>query len=262
MPKFSIITVCYNAKDTIESTIKSVVEQEYKDYEYIIIDGGSTDGTLNIIQDFCNRHICIRYVSEPDKGLYDAMNKGIAMASGDYIEFLNSGDVFFAKDVLQKVSDSIGQQSGKKIYYGNITYVNADGSENVRLYGTLCSKPLYYATGDCVNHQACFASKTCFDGGELFNDVVYRICADRDWMMRQSKKGTEWIALNEMVVKYSLDEESVSIKNTQLLRAEERMTLKKHFPMMYPIYLIFDFCRNNIFLAKILHGIYKMLYIR
>ena len=95
-PKFSIITVTYNAGKVLEDTIQSVITQTYKNVEYILVDGGSTDNTLSIINQY--RSMIQQVISEPDRGLYDAMNKGIKMATGDYICFLNAGDAFHEDD--------------------------------------------------------------------------------------------------------------------------------------------------------------------
>ena len=100
-PKFSIITVTYNAEKVLEDTIQSVISQTYHHIEYIIVDGASKDGTLSIINRYRSRIHTV--VSEPDKGLYDAMNKGIALASGDYLCFLNAGDCFHDDDTLQQM---------------------------------------------------------------------------------------------------------------------------------------------------------------
>ena len=100
--KISIITVCYNSVATLEKTILSVAEQTYKNIEYIIVDGNSNDGTIDIIQN--NQDKITKWISEPDKGLYDAMNKGIAMATGDIVGILNSDDTFYSKTVLAQIA--------------------------------------------------------------------------------------------------------------------------------------------------------------
>lgn len=350
--KFSIITVCYNAENHIEKTIKSVLGQDFADFEYIIVDGKSTDKTCEIIEKYAQdltearrgadaENVAatenttagnktawnttagnkISYISEKDDGLYDAMNKGFAMAAGDYIQFLNAGDELFAPDTLSKVAkkideyerkldlrakDVVAEKAGEdigggegedgedacrcrakddlQIFYGNIVYKNPDGSEDVRLYGKSCGKPIYFATGDCVNHQAIFAGRKTFEVGENCCDKAgcgaevgtgvdcglrfpyrcdeFNICADRDWMMRATKQGAKWIPLNETVVKYDLAEESVSVKDKTLLRNEEKKCLKENYPLMLPIYSAFDFCRNNKMLAKMLHAVYEKLYIK
>lgn len=101
-PKITVITVCFNAKDVLENTIKSVVGQTYADYEYLIIDGGSNDGSIEIILQYAtNPHV--RWISEPDKGIYDAMNKGIKMAKGEWLNFMNAGDCYVNESVLSNI---------------------------------------------------------------------------------------------------------------------------------------------------------------
>ena len=117
--KISIITVCYNSEETISDTIQSVLSQDYKDVEYIIVDGKSTDRTLEIIQSIKSR---IKLISEKDQGIYDAMNKGINIASGDVIGILNADDVYKNSQVLTKVMDAF--KANVSIVYGDIEYVN------------------------------------------------------------------------------------------------------------------------------------------
>lgn len=267
--KFSIITVCYNAAGKIEKTIESVLRQTYGDFEYIIIDGASDDGTVEIIEHYshCGKLSGkITFVSEKDNGLYDAMNKGAALAKGDFVEFLNAGDELFDENTLEKVAEKIelslaGKCNPKDIFYGNIMYVNSDGTTDLRLYGKSCGKSIYFATGDCVNHQAIFAPNSVL-GHSPFKWESFKICADRDWMMRATKQGAAWIPIDETVVKYELSDESISVRDKDALRKEERLCLKKNYPGLVPIYCLFDFARNNKLLAKVLHGIYKILYIK
>jgi len=123
--KISLITVTYNAESTITNCIASVIRQNYKNVEYIIIDGGSTDGTIPVINQF-KEHINI-LLSEPDKGIYDAMNKGINLATGDVIGTLNADDVFAGDDVLSAVAEAFAVE-GTEITYGDLNYVKPDGS--------------------------------------------------------------------------------------------------------------------------------------
>lgn len=113
--KISVVTVCYNSVDTIEETMLSVLNQTYPDVEYIIIDGGSTDGTVDIIKKYAGR--VAYWISEPDKGIYDAMNKGIAAATGDYINFMNSGDRFASTNVIENCFSNL--RGTPIIIYGN-----------------------------------------------------------------------------------------------------------------------------------------------
>ncbi len=115
-PKISIVTVCYNAERNIEKTILSVINQTYDNIEYIVIDGGSNDGTLSVINKYASK--IDKVISEPDKGIYDAMNKGITLAKGDWINFMNAGDSYVDSCVLKLVSDNIN--SNCDMIYGDI----------------------------------------------------------------------------------------------------------------------------------------------
>lgn len=122
--RFSVITISYNSVKTIENTIKSVLCQNYDDYEYIIIDGGSTDGTLDIIAKYTDR--ISKFVSEPDRGISDAFNKGIKFSEGALVGFINSDD-FLAKDCLSKLNEYIGEDLQSDVYYGNMGVINPNG---------------------------------------------------------------------------------------------------------------------------------------
>ncbi|WP_097460153.1 glycosyltransferase family 2 protein [Mangrovitalea sediminis] len=116
-PLITVVTVVYNGADCLEGTIKSVIEQRYDNVEYIIVDGGSTDGTLDIVRKY--EHAIDYWVSEPDKGIYDAMNKGIDLGSGQWINFMNAGDYFFDIDILCKIFRNSAVVSGADVIYGD-----------------------------------------------------------------------------------------------------------------------------------------------
>ena len=133
--KISIITASYNSADTILDTINSVLSQTYKDIEHIIVDGGSKDSTIEIVKNNALRYSGrLRWISEPDKGIYDAMNKGLEMATGDVIGILNSDDFFSSDDILQIVADNI---SDVDAVYADVHYIKGDDIENgVRYYSS------------------------------------------------------------------------------------------------------------------------------
>ena len=183
-PKFSIITVTYNAGTTLEDTIQSVITQTYRNLEYIIIDGGSKDRTLEIIEQY-RPHIH-KVICEPDKGLYDAMNKGIKQATGDYICFLNAGDELHEDDTLLLMVHSITESTLPDVLYGETAIVDEEG-HFVRMRRLSAPEHLTwksFKSGMLVCHQAFFARR---DLAEPF-DLRYRFSADFDWCIRIMKK--------------------------------------------------------------------------
>lgn len=257
---FSIITVCFNAIDTIEATIESVLSQSYDCYEYIIVDGASVDGTRDRIERYASGDSRIKFLSEQDDGLYYAMNKGIAMSSGEYLEFLNAGDSFVDSKVLEKVAEHIAEGNAD-IYYGNIIYKYPDGHMSQRLYPQWCSWNIYYLLGDCINHQSIFAHRRCFADDKCF-DVSYKICADREWMIRMKKGGTRFRAIGELICYYSLCEDSQSISNEKVLWNEIKVMTKKHYPYGYFVYRIIDGIRNSKHLSVMMHKLYEMVFLK
>jgi glycosyltransferase involved in cell wall biosynthesis len=186
-PKFTIITVTFNAEAVLEDTIQSIVTQTYKNVEYIIVDGASTDGTMAIVQKY--RDHIHKVVSEPDGGLYDAMNKGLRLATGDYVCFLNAGDGLHEDDTLQLMVHTLaGLQQLPDVLYGDTDIVDADGH-------FLCKRRLSpperltwksFKEGMLVCHQAFFARRTLAQR-EPYN-LKYRYSADFDWCIRIMKK--------------------------------------------------------------------------
>ncbi|MDR0962238.1 MAG: glycosyltransferase [Mediterranea sp.] len=183
-PTFSIITVTYNAEAVLDDTLQSVIAQSYHRVEYILIDGASTDGTLAIAERY-KTHIT-HLVSEPDKGLYDAMNKGLALASGDYVCFLNAGDAFHSSDTLLQMVHTLPKGSMPDIIYGETALVDAH-RHFVRMRRLSTPEVLTWKSfkqGMLVSHQAFFAKRTLT---EPYN-LQYRFSADFDWCIRVMKK--------------------------------------------------------------------------
>ena len=177
--KISIITVCYNAEDTIGDTIQSVLSQDYKDVEYIIVDGKSTDRTLEIIQSIKNG---IKLISEKDQGIYDAMNKGINTASGDVIGILNADDVYKNSQVLTAVMDAF--KANVSIVYGDIEYVKYnDLSKVVRKWKAGVFRSGKFKWGWMPPHPGFFVKKSCYESFGLFN-LNLSTSADYELMLR------------------------------------------------------------------------------
>lgn len=179
--KFSIITVCYNAAQTIEATILSVIEQTYPHIEYIVIDGGSDDGTISIINKY--REKITYFVSEKDNGIYEAMNKGIAAANGDFISFLNADDYLVNKSVIKNITISIEKFGANKadVFYGDIIIYNpSTGTGNVWKPGRLNKLYLFRGT---IPHPATFYNKEVFAKCGRF-DTSFKIAGDYEWVIR------------------------------------------------------------------------------
>ena len=183
-PKFSVITVCYNAEATIEDTIQSVISQTYHHVEYIIVDGASKDRTMDIVNRY-REHIAI-IVSERDKGLYDAMNKGIGLATGDYLCFLNAGDSFHEDDTLQQMVHSIHTPQLPDVLYGETELVDHEG-HFLRMRRLSAPEVLTWKSfrqGMLVCHQAFFPRRNLV----MPYDLRYRFSADFDWCIKIMKK--------------------------------------------------------------------------
>lgn len=184
-PKFSIITVTYNAGKVLEDTIQSVITQTYKNVEYIIVDGKSTDGTMDIVNRY-REHIHT-IVSEPDKGLYDAMNKGIDLATGDYLCFLNAGDELHEDDTLQLIVHSLnGEKELPDVIYGETAIVDEEG-HFLRMRRLSTPEHLTWKSfqhGMLVCHQAFMPRR---DLAVKYN-LKYRFSADFDWCIRIMKR--------------------------------------------------------------------------
>lgn len=185
---FSIISVSYNCKDYVDLTLSSLLNQSYNDYELIIIDGKSTDGTLDEINKYKNKFANIKIVSEEDSGIYDAMNKGVRYASGKYVFFLNFGDAFFDNNLLENVASKM--RSNKDVYYGDIerqgTIIKQEGRFNLFNF--------VYQEG-MVCHQSIFVRRTLLEKHPF--DLKHKICADRDFFIKILKDNcsVEYIGL-------------------------------------------------------------------
>lgn len=177
--KITIITVCYNSAATIEKTILSVAQQSYTNIEYIIVDGNSKDTTLAIVKKHSNK--ITKWISEPDKGLYDAMNKGIALATGDFIGILNSDDTFYSDTVIAEVV-AFHAKNNIDASIGNIVQHKANG-KIVRLYSSKSWTPEKLKIGFMPPHPSIFFRKELFEKYGVY-DLGFRIGADYELIAR------------------------------------------------------------------------------
>jgi glycosyltransferase involved in cell wall biosynthesis len=195
--KISLITVAFNAQNTIDCCINSVVRQKFNNIQYIVIDGGSTDNTTQIIDQYKNK--IDLYVSEPDKGIYDAMNKGIALATGDIIGTLNADDFFADEDILNDVAIAFAEQK-INILYGDLDYVNSEG-QIIRKWRSGKYKSGSFNWGWMPPHPTFYCRRKLFE--ELGNySLNYGSAADYELMLRfiHSNKANVF-HLNKVMVK-------------------------------------------------------------
>ena len=213
--KISVVTVCYNAADTIEKTMLSVLNQTYHDIEYIIIDGGSTDGTVEIIRKYADR--IAYWVSEPDKGIYDAMNKGIKVATGEWINFMNAGDGFYDELVLENVfhsdyaPDCLVIYGKTKVHYRWGTYiVTPSNIATLRLRMSLC-------------HQSTFIR--LIEHKKRLYDLNCRIVADYNFFHTvYMEKPSGFIYYSGIIADYDAIK-GISANNINMLQSEtEKIT--------------------------------------
>ncbi len=220
--KISIITINYNNIKGLEKTIKSIIHQTENHYEFIIIDGGSTDGSKELIESYSEK---IDYwVSEPDTGVYNAMNKGIKAAKGDFVIFMNSGDTFYENNVLEKVNPLLVDEFD--IYYGD-NYKVKQNSKRKKTYPEKLSFSFFYSS--CINHQATFIRRQLFFDYFLYNEkfkivsdwefFIYTICIEN----RPSKY------LKMTICNYDFTGISSKKDNRSIADLEKKIVFDKYF---------------------------------
>ncbi len=232
-PKISIITVCFNAEKTIEATINSVLSQTYKDIEYIVVDGKSTDSTLKIVKKYK-----ISFVSEKDKGLYDAMNKGVKIAKGEIIYFLNADDVLKNNKVIEEVAKEFGNND---LVFGDVEFFYPKENKTIRIVRKFSKKDLQ--NGFMVPHQGSFIKKKWLQK-HPFN-LKYKSSADFDFFCNISKENIKVKKLNKIIAKMivgGVSSGSISYKETENI-------IKKHFGLFqyYVVkgnHIIFNFFKK------------------
>lgn len=198
-PLVSLITVCYNAGDLIQATLQSAINQTYKNIELVIIDGGSRDHTLAEVKKF--EPWIGTLISEPDKGIYDAMNKGIKAAKGDWIYFLNAGDAFYDDRVLSDVFEH-GQLDGIDLVYAKMQTVNEPTGINYIAGSRVTFKDFYFKYPIC--HQTTFTRKMAFEYMPML-DTNLRIMADNKWQMEFfSKHENKALFIDRIVAFYDI----------------------------------------------------------
>jgi len=219
-PKLSVITIVYNNVRDIERTMLSVLEQTYTNIEYIIVDGLSNDGTLEVINKYQDR--IGKFISERDKGIYDAMNKGLAIATGDYVIFMNSGDEFYAPDTVATVFASADDAD---IYYGETEMIDDNGQSlgQRRHQAPAAFTWRSFRYGMSISHQAIYIRRSLTEP----YDNRYQLSADIDWIIRAAKKAKKIVNVNGYVAKYLVGGMS---------KKKHRQSLQERFDIMKRYY--------------------------
>lgn len=226
--KLSIITINYNNFDGLQKTMQSVFSQSFKDFEYIVIDGGSDDGSKELIEQ--NSSKITYWVSESDNGIYHAMNKGIKKAKGDYVFFLNSGDTFYNDAVLQQIVNSF--TSKKDIYYGNVM-INKDESY-VKTFPKELSFGFFFQ--QTITHQAVFVKRELFDTVFYFNESL-KFVSDWEYLINAiCKYNANYEYVDVIVSNYDLLGVSSLNSSKKKIEEERLSSLKKHFPLFIKDY--------------------------
>lgn len=233
MPKLTVITIVYNNVRDIERTINSVLNQTYPKIEYIVIDGKSTDGTLDIIEKYKTK--IYKIVSEPDKGIYDAMNKGLALATGDYVLFMNSGDEIYDETTVEDIFESA---PGADIYYGETEMYNDDweslGRRRHEAPDEFDWKSFKY--GMSISHQAIYIRRSIITP----YDLNYKYSSDIDWIIKAAKKASSIVNVRRYVAKYLVGGMS---------KKKHRESLKERFKIFTKYYGLVPNILNHVIIA-------------
>lgn len=181
--KISIITATFNSENSLKATLNSLFNQDYNNIESIIIDGNSTDSTLGIVERFHNKSKNIKLISEPDDGIYDALNKGLALATGDLIGFVHSDDLLASSEVISELVSEIQNENLDGVY-GDLQYVDKENTNKIIRFWKSCEfKPNLLREGWMPPHPTLFLKKEVYEKYGLF-DLSFNISADYDFMLR------------------------------------------------------------------------------
>ncbi len=239
--KISIITVCYNSEKTIRQTIESVVSQSYDDIEHIIIDGGSSDDTLSIISEYTGS---VKFISEMDKGIYDAINKGIRLASGEIIGILNSDDFFSDSYVVNRIVKEFKDNSLEAVFADVSFFSDNQGSQIVRYYSSKLFRPWMFRFGFQPAHPTFYCKKELFDIHGYY-DLRFKIAGDFELLTRFLEVNkVKYKYVNDIWVKMKLGGISTKglgsnlLLNREILIALKLNSIKSNIILIYSKYFI------------------------
>ncbi len=229
--KISIITVSYNSAKTIKDTIDSVLRQKYADYEYLVVDGESKDATVDVIREYEPKFESrMRWVSEPDRGIYDAMNKGIKMATGDVVGILNSDDFFTDIEVLERVAKEFETDPALEAIYGDVHFVkDEDLTKCTRYYSSSYFRPWLLRFGFMPAHPSFYVRKDVYEKYGLY-DLQFRTSSDFEMMVRlfgKNKINAKYIPMDFVTMRAG-GESTAGVEAKKKVNRDIASSLKKH----------------------------------
>ena len=226
--KLSIITINRNNAAGLEKTMQSVATQIFKEFEYIVIDGASTDGSVEVVKKYEPQFVCLKWISESDKGIYNAMNKGLHMASGDYIQILNSADCLASDDVTERMLSALDKAGKPSILYGNMVKCFPDGRKLVdRCFAGQEITMLGMFTGT-LNHDPAYIRRELFEKYGYYDETL-KIVSDWKWYLQVIILGGEKPQYVDMNVTL-FDMTGISETNKELDKTERKRVLGQLFP--------------------------------
>lgn len=224
----SIITINLNNATGLEKTLQSVAAQIFNEFEYIIIDGASSDGSVEVIKKYAPKFAHLKWMSEPDTGIYNAMNKGLHMASGDYIQILNSGDCLASDDVTERMLNALEEAGKPSILYGNMVKCFPDGHKFVDRGFAGCEITLLSMYAGTLNHDPTYIRRDLFEIYGYYDESL-KIVSDWEWYLQTIVLGNEKPQYTDIDVTF-FDMSGISETNKELVRMERKQVLELLFP--------------------------------
>ncbi len=219
LPKITVVTVVYNGISSIENAIKSVISQSYSNIEYVVVDGASTDGTIKLLEKYSKKGIDL-WATGKDKGIYDAMNKGVKLASGEVVYFLNADDKFYSKDVLANVAKVFAEKK-VDLVFGDVLFSYPSEGEEMRVSRNFSLNEL--KNGTMPPHQGTFVKRSLLIENPF--EITYKSSSDFDWFCRVAKKGIASEKLNEIIAIFT----SGGVSSGKVSYKETELVVKKYF---------------------------------